>query len=247
MTMKTHEPLPQWLRDISAADPFPRQQFVATPMLFYPGSGADGSPIAFFNQRHALHCAVYADYGISLSALKALLDDPLSGFRGYEMIVQQELQERDLVPTGWQPHVDMRARFDASRRLQGALEQPFGYFVVFQRQEGFGPEHGAERFALLFLGADGIATYDALWCQAERPDPPEIVVIQDHGFGGNYDHFGHGGLLHKIASEAGALPQHLFVADNSEPWDGYVVNDPEISSRGGMHGHLRVLWTRAEC
>jgi hypothetical protein len=246
MTMKTHEPLPQWLRDISATDPFPRQQFFATPMLFYPGSGADGSPIAFFNQRHEIHCAVYADYGIPLSELKAMLEDPVNRFRGYEMIVQQKLQERDWVPTGWQPREDIRARSNTSRHLQGALE-PFGYFVVFQRQADFGPEHGAERFALLFLGADGIATYDALWCQAERPDPPQIVVIQDHGSGMNYDRFGNRGLLHKIASEARALPRHLFVAGNSKPWDGYVVNDPEISSRGGMHGHLRVLWTRAEC
>jgi hypothetical protein len=245
--MMINESLPQWLHDISAADTFPRQQFFASPMLYYPGSGADGSPIAFFNQRKSLHCAVYADYGIALPALKALLEDPVKGFRGYEMLLQQELHERDLVPAGWLPHVDVGARSHAPRYRNESMGQPYGFFVVLQREEGFGPEHGAERLALLFLGADGIATYDALWCQAKRPEPPKIVVIQDHGFGGNYDRFGNGGLLHKIASEAGALPQYLFVADDSEPWDGYAVCDPEISSHGGMHGHLRVLWNRAEC
>ena len=62
---------------------------------------------------------------------------------------------------------------------------PFSLFVVLRRRETFDATHGPARVALLFVGGDSYATFDALYCQNDGTPAPFFVLIQDHGFGGN--------------------------------------------------------------
>lgn len=52
---------------------------------------------------------------------------------------------------------------------QNPGSKPYGFLEVLERDAELGPEHGAARLAIIFLGADGHATYDALFCQGKNP------------------------------------------------------------------------------
>ena len=46
-------------------------------------------------------------------------------------------------------------------------------------------------------------------------------LLQDHGFGGNYDRFGRGGLLEKIMNASKVYP-HFILTSYDNPYDGYA-------------------------
>ena len=73
---------------------------------------------------------------------------------------------------------------------------------------------------MLFVGGDGFATFDALYCQGDGTPPPYLVVAKDHGFGGNWDAFGEDGLLERLATNAERQPKYLFAWGNARPWAG---------------------------
>jgi len=116
----------------------------------------------------------------------------------------------------------------------------FGLWAVLERKAEVGDDHGPDRLAILVVGGDGIATYDALFCQAHSTPPAYAIVLQDHGFGGNWTHFGGDSLLWQLA--AARPPPWLLVADNTQAWPAYErVSSPDT---GGMHGNARALFQR---
>ena len=104
----------------------------------------------------------------------------------------------------------------------------------------YGEEHGCKRLAILFLCKDAIASYEAIFSNPTI-NPPYILVIQDHGFGGNYDCFGQNGLLHRIAKSIQIFPS--FILNGSKVWDGYRLLSDEIVY-GGMHRNARQLFIK---
>ncbi len=93
-------------------------------MVFYPGGGDDGHPVRLFGSSRAAFCFVYAD----------------TDERGY-----------DRVPTGYRPVLHEQVTWPE-------LERPFEFngtkprmarWIIFQRLEGYGPDHGHEFIALL--------------------------------------------------------------------------------------------------
>lgn len=120
---------------------------------------------------------------------------------------------------------------------------PFGFLEILERDPGLDEAHGARRLAVLFLGADGFAAYDALFCQANC-DPPFAVALVDHGFGGNYGRFGQGGLLERLALRCDVFPDWLLVGRPTQPWEGYDRMPGVDGDRGGMHNNLRHLCRR---
>jgi hypothetical protein len=223
------ELMPTWLSAFSPTTGIEKshivRQFLKSRTVFYPGSGSDGGPIAAFNTAHAAHCYIYVDY---MKERADLIDElRRDGFRGYATFARIELRETDLGAGDWNPHLNA----DEVRMLFRPVA-PYGFIHIFQRNLGLAEEHGAERFAVLFLAADGIATYDALFCQKNSAPVPFCIVLQDHGFGGNYDRFGRGGLMERIARQANRLPRFLLVGDQcTVPWNDYAVcegADPEV-------------------
>jgi hypothetical protein len=69
-------------------------------------------------------------------------------------------------------------------------------------------------------------------------------VLQDHGFGGNYNRFGGGGILERIASRTNCFPPFLLIAEDTIPWTGYVRVPDVEGSVGGMHRTIRFLYQR---
>lgn len=214
---------------------------LSSRIVYYPGYGSDGHPIKFFNSHGLAHHFVYADNWVREERVKADLDNPVKDYdghiRGYHSVERITLRASDLTPNGWRPHVT------PSHQWAKPQVPPYGFLEVMARDEDQDDTHGAHDLSVLFLGADGHATYDALFCQPGQR-PPYAVVLQDHGFSGNYSTFGRGGLLELIAIRANVFPEFLFVADGTTPWDGYELASEYEGSRGGYYGRLRRLYRR---
>ena len=232
------EPVPGWIEDFREGEPFPRNAFFGSRVVYYPGAGDDGSAVRLFNSTHSCHCFVYVDYAVGQAKVEGSIGDPVRRFRGYDPVVRLHLPEEALTPRGWRPRV---LPAEPPRMIFGRA-QSFGLLVIFERQPGFVDSHGARRFAMIFLAADGFAAYEALFCRPPRSAPPFVVVIQDHGFGGNYDRFGCGGHLERIARELSAYPRFLWSAEES--WEGYSRVPGAGAAMGGMHGNARFLYSR---
>lgn len=235
------ETMPAWLASYTDTAPFPYTEFFQSRIAFYPGSGNDGHAVKVFGSTHAVHCFVYADFSASQEMLEQRLAHPEVGFLGYRTAARRQLLEKDLCPRGWTAHIRPMALNAAARANEHIL--PFGFLEVLEREPDFGDDHGPSRLAVVFLGADGVATYDALFCQDPSLCAPFGVLLQDHGFSGNYTRFGRGGLLEDLARRCTVLPEYLLVAENTKPWQGYEKLDVE-HDRGGMHRHPRWLYRR---
>lgn len=230
------EPVPVWLTAYQAEAPFPREAFFASRILYYPGSATDGHPLAVFGKLHAAHCFVYADNGFSKDELLRQLTDANAPEhpRGYRLLSAVHVTERELTPHGWRPSIPIprpdNPRLAAIRPPEG----PFAVFAVLERDDAHGDDHGPRRLALLHVGGDGYATFDAFFCQ-QGSRLPYAVLLQDHGYGGDWNRsidreegFGGEGLLWRLAQhKGGVLPKWLLVADNTKPWPHYTpASDP---------------------
>lgn len=234
------EPLPAWLERFNPGDPVDLEEFFASRVVYYPGSGIDGQPVAVFGRTHAAHCFVLADYLVPRTQIERALVPPAQGFRGYRAIARVEIGEAILAPPGWFRHLSPREVHSTEHRSR--IIPPYAFLEILERREGCGPEHGADRLAILFVGADGIANYGWLFCQAGQR-APFAMVIQDNGFGGNYSSFGQHGLLRRIAERADRKPPLLMIAERgSVPWDGYQRMPEPLTPFGGKVGCCRFLY-----
>jgi hypothetical protein len=235
------EPVPDWLANFDSPAQFDSADFMASRIVFYPGSGFDGHAVELFGSTHSAHCFVYADYGVAQSALEEELINPKKAFRGYSSMTRVHLTGKELSPSDWIQHVrsDEVGRY---RFAQAAKDTPYRFVEILERQPEFDDTHGAARLAILFLGADGIATCDAIFCQHHSP-PLFAALIQDHGFGGGYTKFGRGGLMEKIVARTGRFPQ-LIVCPPGMEWESYTEIPGLQPDRGGMHHHARRLYQR---
>lgn len=242
--LQDREPLPHWLAEYRCGQAFSRRDFFSSRVVFYPGSGFDGHAVKAFASAHAAHSFLYADYLEPAAEIKAALLGRRNGYKapftGYEALDLHDLIVEDLAPNGATSHVLPR---DPVSTYQGKVA-PFGFLAVLVRREGFDDGHGPERLAILFLGADAVATYDVLFCQTNGYRSPYAVLIQDHGFGSNYTRFARGGLLESLARRTRVWPELLLVAEADQPWSGYEPILEVEGDVGGMHQNLRRLHQR---
>jgi hypothetical protein len=240
--LRTHarEDLPAWLARHRPGDRFDRNAFFSSHVVFYPGSGTEGHPVKLFGSTHSAHTFIYADYGVTADQVQQELAPSGHPFAGYRSLDRIQLQIQDLTPRGWKPHA-------GPQDYRFVSTEPYGFVEILGRTEDKDDQHGPRRLAVLFLGADGIATYDALFCQGDGTPAPLAVLTEDYGFGGQYPRgkFGRHGLLERIARQCAAMPLWLLVAENSEPWDGYTRVAGIGGNAGYMHHRMRYLHATA--
>lgn len=235
--------MPSWLADITPDTPtqFLVRAFFQSRVVYYPGSGFDGNMVRLFNSTHSAHCFIYCDYGESREKVVDALDGCQGRpFRGYTTLRRVELTPADLTPRGYKPSLPPpwpKAGSSSWLPLIGhwltvndfpirPRIRPFAFMEILERDPMLDDSHGANRLAILFLGADAYAAYDALFSPGNAGySPPFTVIIQDRGFGfggGNYDRFGEGGWLERVAMTYARHPAYLLVDTGSKPWAPYV-------------------------
>jgi hypothetical protein len=205
--------VPNWLAKLNVSEldkvKFPLAD-VLSNSLYYPCSGMDGRPVQFIGG--FIHSFIYVDYGQT----EAELDNEIrkQGFDGYRTVGRKKLTEKDLAPAGWTPNVPAQYA-DQIQRLQGMnnfIKTPFATWYIFEREKGLTDRHGPERFSFVYIGADGVATYQALYCQ-NKTAPKMLAIIQPgHRFGGNYTNFTDPkGLFNWVVTHSNGrnIPQYL--------------------------------------
>lgn len=180
--------IPTWLVSLTSAsfmnEPFPLRELLKDS-LYYPSSGFDGRPIQHLAGNFLSF--IYVDYGYSHGEFMIELN---KGFRGYDLLAERAVTEQELTPHGWHPMPPTYGDGNPSKyRDKGWIKEPFCSWSVFQLREGFSDNHGPSRFSLLYLCADGVAAFQALYV-ANSAAPKAVAVIQPgHGFGFNWTDF----------------------------------------------------------
>jgi hypothetical protein len=233
-----HPTIPAWLASIPAgAQSVDVDDFFASRVVFYPGSGNDGHPLRVFASTHEACCFLYVDYIIGRDTLLRTLHGEGRGYGagplGYHLHACIDVDVDDIVPADFETRLPCAAH--------GFAGGPFAFLAVLARDDDRDDDHGPARIAMLFVGLDAYDVYEAVYVDKNRA--PWAIVLQDHGMGGNHDRFGRGGRLERLATNA-ARPEVLVVASNTVAWDGYVaVGD---CGRGGMHLHHRTRFHRMD-
>ena len=233
------EEMPCWLWNYKEGMTVPFSEVMSGRVAYYPGSGYDGTLIKVGNKSHAVHSYLYVDYGVRKEELVSHLAQPCC-INGYHSIGRIEWSEKDIMPSGQYPlNVNKTPR--TPYRVFLPDEKPYCFTEIFERDANKDEDWGARRFAITFLFADGIATYYQLFCM-EYKKAPWLVLLQDHGFGGNYDKFGNGGLLDAIITKNEIRPSYVLCADNTHIWNGYapIADLPPVCER--KCDHLRTLY-----
>ena len=237
------EDLPDWLKRYKPGDNVTFDMIMSSRIGYYPGSYLDGNLVAVANTSHCVHSFLYVDYMLDKERLCNELDR--NSFRGYHSIGRIEWTEHDIMPEGQHPIiVNYRPRNPLRNFMHGNERTPYCFTEILERSAEYGDDWGAKRFAVTFLYADGIATYYQLFVK-KYAKAQWRLLLQDHGFGGNYDKFGKGGLLDAIITQYNTRPEFVICAQNTSLWDGYKRVPGLKQTSGGMHYIPRFLYQKS--
>ncbi len=221
------EDVPKWLLDYQPGDQINFSEFMDSRIGYYPGAGFDGNLVQVGNWSHSVHCFLHADYGISREELEQELGKD-GCFAGYHSIGRVD----------WSDTI----RVGGPRGLLDDVA-PYCFMEIFERNMDKDESWGAKRIAVTFLYADGIQTYKQLFVKQYKK-APWLFLLQDHGFGGNYDRFGRGGMLDRIIQKEEDKPEFVICGVNTDIWGGYYRVDRALATCGGLHRTSRHLYTK---
>ena len=231
--------MPEWLTSIDENSLFDRN-LVLPNSIYYPGSKIDGRFLkVYLGMSHSI---IYADPGVSKEEFKF----NVKKIGGYELILSIDISSKDLspnpkfdqqpIPSDFYPELDSyneipNALKNAHERMTRRIVinpdgltwrndvNSFAMWVVLKRKSNTNPSHGPERFSLLFVGGEGIATYSAIF-NSNLLFPKAIVFKgADIGFGHNWTFFEKkGGLFERVVmSNKAGIPQYLLAWDRYNP------------------------------
>ena len=203
---------PQWLQHAEELNCETLANFFSSRVVYYPGAGCDGRALAIFGQTHSAHCFVHIDLTWTSQEIKQHLQPTHSGHcAGYSPAFQSELTADELTLL---LRLDMSHPFPSQENgLKSAL------WTVLARDQGRSDEHGPDRLAFLHIQAEAVWACRNIWANLDHK--PFGVVLQDHGFGGNWARFGGADApLFRMAQET-VLPELLLVARNTKQWPNY--------------------------
>ena len=231
---------PTWLGRHLRNEQVTFKDIMSSRVAYYPGSGYDGTLMKVGNMSHSVHSFLYVDYLLKRSDLERHIAQKNS-IRGYHPIGKIEWTEEDMMPNGQYPFaINKKPMFFDPNTFVDPDEKPYCFTLIMERDKGQDDTRGAVHFAITFLLADGIATYYQLFVR-EYGKAPWIFLLQDHGFGCNYDCFGRGGILDSIIAESGICPTFVLCGDNTRIWKDYTKVKGVLPICDGFH-HRRDMY-----
>lgn len=231
------EDMPDWLASFKKGDRVDIQELFSSRILFNPGAGTEGSPIRVFNKAHAVHVFMYVDYGYTEDEIDRELSD--RAFLGYHLIHEERISPKRLTPKPITYHLteeELREIAESYKWYGIPTTNRFCILKIYERDAELGDGHGAARFAIVYVGGDAIAAYDAIFGNTDRS--PFACVIENYGFSLTYSPFGAGSYLEKIALRSERLPKYLLCAENCDCWAEFV----KLRRVGGTD--RRFLWRK---
>lgn len=251
------EPLPEFLQQDTSnlANQELIEAMLASRTVYYPGAYSDGQAFAAFIASHAAHAVIHADYGCNPNQVAEMLrgHDRPRGYRTERLDCLSKDQTMQLLglspehPFGNHPRYrDELAQWMRSAmgttgalvelltddELCGALQG--SVLAVLRREDGFDNGHGPERIAFLHVTAEGVWLFYYLW--ARRQARPYGMILQDHGYGGNWAEFGQrNGVESPLEQVArNCRPTWMLVGGNTHCWPDYErVSEPGPPSGWG--------------
>lgn len=206
--------------------------------VFYPASAVDGRPVKYFGGYS--HSFVYADCNVSQEGLRTCLDT----FKGYRLYYSRSVAREELCFRSFQP-VPPEPNDGNPKRLHIRPDfSPYAIWAVYERQSGFDEEHGPDRFSLLFVGGEGVATYQSLY-YSNQSAPSVITLIRCDAFTGNWTQFFDPErlLARSVMQNPYGTPDYIFCEYGQEPeppWPWYSKLQHTVAS---PYQRLR-LWSR---
>lgn len=222
------ETTPSWLANYQSGDNISLEDFCSGRIAFYPGCGTDGHLVEIGNRSQSVHCFIYTDYSVSIDMVKDTLNSR-HGIKGYHI----------LGTTEWDPKA-LETPKPYRNRFAIDSGKPYCLVVVFERDTDYSPVWGSDRFAVAFMNIDGFAVYKNLFVERLHK-APYIFLLEDYGYGLNYDRFGRGGILDRIMRKSGIWPKYA-VSGHAQLWNGYQRIPLQTETKGGMHSFSRALY-----
>jgi hypothetical protein len=191
--------------------PFPLKDILANS-LFYPACDNDGGVVRdcnILNRDLGIENFIYCDYAFGEEKLNEAMDT----FHGYTVIATRSVKQNDLTPIGWTMKMPPRLNLREYTRYKDAYEKPFAKWIVYERVPEKGDDYGPNRFSLVYIGGEGIATYQAIYW-SNKSCPTALAIIQPgHGFGLNWTNFTDpDGYLNWVVANnpSKQMPKHIY-------------------------------------
>lgn len=221
------EEIPAWLKKHERGKKPSLKQFLDSRTVFYPGSRSDFYAVREFGFSHSAHCFIYVDYKYP----KGLMfhDPSYGGLDGYFVLdeiyySQQEMEANVRWTTGHLNPEEQREAYEGCKRFSDVEPfgeiQPYSVMYILERNPDRDDDFGPKRIALLFIAADGVATFDAFFGNKNATNFFGML-IKDHGFGCNYSVWENGGLCSKIAKRTNSYPELIIAHCRANFWPGY--------------------------
>jgi hypothetical protein len=193
--------------------------------LYYPGAGKDFKTLSFIAENTALESAFFADYA---SEFRVTADMLLKAMPDWIVENSAELGPDFLRQNSWTAYwydlgfaTEFANPANAYITKYQLLHKPSGKSIDFY-----------------YLGTEAIKTYQLL---LENGITPDVLVLQDHGWGSNWSTFGGSSILNSIA-QSFPLPL-LLIGENTEPWPGYEKRT-DFEGNFGSAGHPRAFFIK---
>jgi hypothetical protein len=187
--------------------------------FYYPSSHFDGGVIKYYSKE--IQSFIYCDYGVGKNNLLNELDT----FYGYNIVGSRPVKKEELIPSGWKmeipPNIDMQRYY----MHKNFIKSPFAYWAVYERKPEFDKNHGRKRFSLLYIGGEGVATYQALYWANKKSAKALAIIKPGHGFGGNWANFERqdGPLGWVVLNNKSGQPDIIFYLGDNLDWEGFKL------------------------
>jgi hypothetical protein len=200
-------------------------------ILFYPGAGSDFETIKLFIDRTTIDKIFYIDYNhkININTLMQELGE------SWALVKEEKISPQFFEQTKWSDYW-----YNLESAVQfGSPESAYGIKLKIKNTQD-------KECDVYYLGTEAIKTYYILLQKKYKPD---VIVLQDHGFGGNWGNqiFGYSeetnAKFYGISKISSSLPEYIFVGENTIPWPEYK---PVTLFEGkyGSAGHQRAFFVK---
>lgn len=150
--------------------------------IYYPSSHFDGAVVKAY--AHDYQSFVYCDYGVTETELVT----ELQTFRGYDVVAHRSVQKEELIPNNWEPDLPSHLLMNYGK-YPNYIKPPFAHWALYERKAEYSEMHGPMRFSLLFVGGEGVATYQALYWSNQTTAKAVAIIRPGTGFGFNWTNF----------------------------------------------------------